>query len=288
MSMHCEEVRPLLAELVYDEIDPGLAEKLREHLGTCLACRRHQMAYLSVRQDLQEWQPAEESTPHGMTFIAPGVHAAPPIWHSRVFQGLAAAAGFMFLAVLTAAATNMQVQSGPDGWAFSSNFGRSASFDDTPATVSVDQIEGLDPWFNTRFNNQLGGQLTERGVLTLASMPQQQFLTDGQVQQVNTRFADMINTSLEERDLELTSRMETEFDNMRYYVDASLEDQNDAFFYTVANIVDGMESEHSNQVFEITQQFSSLYSDTDRRLEQANHRIDNLMSLAAPTRSPEQ
>ena len=288
MSMHCEEVRPLLAELVYDEIDPGLAEKLREHLGTCLSCRRHQMAYLSVRQDLQEWQPAEESTPHGMTFIAPGAHTAPPIWHSRIFQGLAAAAGFMFLAVLTAAATNLQVQSGPDGWAFSSNFGQSASFDTAPATVSVDQIEGLDPWFNTRFNSQLGNQLTERGVLTRASMPEPQFLTDGQVQQVNARFADMINTSLEERDLELTRRMETEFDNMRYYVDIGLEEQNTAFFYTVANMVDGMESEHSNQVFEITQQFSSLYSDTDRRLEQANHRIDNLMSLAAPTRSPEQ
>jgi hypothetical protein len=194
----------------------------------------------------------------------------------------------MFLAVLTAAATNVQVQSGPDGWAFSSNFGRSASFDDAPTAVGLDQIQGLDAYFDARLDSQLGNQLNDRGVITLASMAEPQFLTDGQVQQVNTRFADMINTSLEERDLELTSRMETEFDNMRYYVDASLEDQNDAFFYTVANIVDGMESEHSNQVFEITQQFSSLYSDTDRRLEQANHRIDNLMSLAAPTRSPEQ
>jgi len=288
MSMHCEEVRPLLAELVYDEIDAGLAENLREHLGTCLSCRRHQMAFLSVRQDLHEWQPAEESTPHGMTFIAPGAHTAPPIWHSRVFQGLAAAAGFMFLAVLTAAATNLQVQSGPDGWAFSSNFGRSASFDDAPMAVGLDQIQGLDAYFDARLDSQLGNQLNDRGVITLASMTEPQFLTDGQVQQVNARFADMINTSLEERDLELTSRMETEFDNMRYYVDIGLEEQNNAFFYTVASLVDGMESEHSNQVFEITQQFSSLYSDTDRRLEQANHRIDNLMSLAAPTRSPEQ
>jgi hypothetical protein len=285
MSMHCEEVRPLLAELVYEEVDPGLAEKIREHLGECLSCRRHQMAFLAVRKDLQEWQPAEEAAPHGMTFIAPGVHVATPIWHSRVFQGLAAAAGFMFVAVLTAAAVNLQVQSSPDGWVLSTSLGQPQSLEEAaPQLVGLDQIDGLEAWFDARLDNQFGGRLTDGGVVTLASMPTQQFLTDGQVQETNRRVADMLNASLAERDLEIDSK----FEDIEYYVETSLDQQSTAFYYTVANLVDDMEAERSDQVFEMNQQLGSLYADTDRRLAQANVRIDNLEMSVAAARSPEQ
>ena len=286
MSMHCEDVRPLLAELVYDEADPGLAEQLREHLSTCLSCRRHQMAFLAVRQDLQEWQPAEEAVPNGMTFIAPGARRATPIWHSRIFQGLAAAAGFMFVAVLTAAAVNVQVQSGPDGWTVSTTLGQPQPFE--PPPVSLDQISDLDAWFDTRLDNQLGNRLADGGVVTLASMPTQQFLTDGQVEQMTRRVAAMLDTSLAQRDLEFDSRFDNRLENMQLYVDASLDQQSTAFYYTVANLVDGMQADHRDEIFEIGQQFGNLSADIDRRVAQANYRIDNLeMSLAA-ARSPEQ
>jgi hypothetical protein len=51
-----------------------------------------------------------------------------------------------------------------------------------------------------------------------------------------------------------------------------------------------LEAEHRDQVFEMGQQFGNVYSDTDRRLAEANMRIDNLEnSLAAfASRSPEQ
>ena len=61
MSTHCEEVRPLLAELVYGEVDPEVADIVREHLGSCLSCRRYQLAFEAVRGDLQEWQPAAQA-----------------------------------------------------------------------------------------------------------------------------------------------------------------------------------------------------------------------------------
>lgn len=286
MSMRCEDVRPLLAELVYEEADAGLAEQLREHLSTCLSCRRHQMAFMAVRQDLQEWQPAEEAVPSGMTFIAPGAHRAAPIWHSRIFQGLAAAAGFMFVAVLTAAAVNVQVQSGPDGWAVSTTLGQPQPFE--PPPVSLDQISDLDAWFDTRLDNQLGNRLTDRGVVTLANMPTQQFLTDGQVQQMTSRVADMLDTSLAERDLELDTKYGTRFENMQLYVDVGLDGQSTAFYYTVANLVDRMQADHQDEIFEIGQQFGNLSADIDRKVAQANYRIDSLeMSLVA-SRSPEQ
>ena len=287
MSMHCEDVRPLLAELVYDEADPGLAEQLREHLSTCLSCRRHQMAFLAVRQDLQEWQPTEEAVPSGMTFLAPGTHPATPIWHSRIFQSLAAAAGFMFVAVLTAAAVNLQVQSGPDGWAVSTTLGQPQPFE--PPPVSLDQISNLDAWFDTRLDDQLGSRLADGGVVTLASMPTQQFLTDGQVRQMTRRVADMLDASLAERDLEFDTRYDTKFEDMQLYVDGSLDQQSTVFFYTVGNFVDTMQADHRDEIFEIGQQFGNLAADTNRKVAQADYRIDTLeMSLAAASRSPEQ
>ncbi len=291
MSMRCEDVRPLLAELVYEEIDPALSEKIREHLGACLSCRRHQMAFMAVRSDLQEWKPAEESVPHSMTFIAPGVATTTtPIWHSRLFQGLAAAAGFMFVAVLTAAAVNLQVQSGPDGWTMSTSLGQPQSEqpaqEPAPLTVSLDQINGLDAWFDARLDNQFGNRLNDGGVVTLASMPTQQFFTDGQVQEMNRRVAGMLDSTLAERDLEIGAKLE----NLEYYVESSLEAQTSNFYYTTANLLDNMEAEYRDQVFELSQQFGNVYADTDRRLAQANFRIDNLENTfaAAASRSPEQ
>ena len=285
MSMRCEDVRPLLAELLYEEVEAGLAEQLREHLGGCLSCRRHQNAFAAVRRDLQEWQPQGQPASGGITFIAPAARASGPIWHSRVFQGLAAAAGFMFLAVLTAAAINLQVQSGPDGWALSTSLGQPPSLDEpAPQTVSLDQIPGLGAWFDARLDSQFDGRLSEGGVVTLASMPTQQFLTDGQLQDMNRRVAEMLDTSFAERDLELTAK----FDNMEYYVDSSLEQQSNNFFYTTANLVDDMRAEHRDQIFDMSQQLGNLYYDTTRQLAQANYRIDTLENTLAASRSPEQ
>jgi len=225
-----------------------------------------------------------------MTFIAPGAPVATPIWHSRVFQGLAAAAGFMFIAVLTAAVVNLQVQSGPDGWALSTSLGQpqvsEVSEEPTPLTVGLGQIDGLDAWFDARLTSQFGNRLNEGGVVTLASMPTQQFFTDGQVQEMNRRVANMLDSTIAERDRELDSK----FEAMEYYVESNLEEQSNVFYYTVANYVDNMAAEHRDQVFELSQQFGNVYADTDRRLAQANFRIDNLENTfaAAASRSPEQ
>jgi hypothetical protein len=286
MSMRCEDIRPLLAELVYEEVDPELAEKLREHLGTCLSCRRYQMAFTAVRKDLQEWRPANDAAPSGMKFIAPGTSPAPPIWHSRVFQGLAAAAGFAFVAVLAAAAVNLQVRSGPEGWALSTSFGTQglAPAEAAPPTVALEQIPQLDTWFNARLDSQLDSRLAERGVVTLASMPEQQFFTEGQVQELNRRINGIFDETFAERDLQIAAQL----DDLEYRFNASLDQQGTQFFYSVANLVESVEADHRDQIFDLTQYYSNLYTDTDRKVEEANMRIDTLLSLAAPTRSPEQ
>lgn len=288
MSMRCEDVRPLLAELVYEEVDPEVAEKLREHLGTCLSCRRHQNAFLAVRRDLQEWPPARQRQP-GIRFIAPGAHETTPIWHSRIFQGLAAAAGFVFVAVLIGAAVNLQVQTGPEGWALSTSFGAPASMEEAePPVVALEQVRGLDAWFDARLDDQLGTRLADRGVVTLASMPEQDFFTDGQMEELTRRMNAAFDETFEERNAELQTTLDTEFANMRYYVDASVETQADVFFYSVANMVEGLEAEYRDQLFQLGEQFGALYANTDRKLDEAHFRIDSLTTAAALTRSPEQ
>jgi len=249
------------------------------------------MAFTAVRRDLQEWQPAELGS-HGIRFITPdnGRAAERPIWHSRWFQGMAAAASFAFVASLTAAAVNLQVRSGADGWVVTTSFGQPQGLDSEPPVVTLQQIPELESWFDARFDaqldDQLGTRLTDRGLVTLASMPEQQFFTDGQVQELHRRVAGVLDNTLEERDLELDTR----FDDLEYRFNASLDQQSNIFFYQLTSLVDGMESQHRDQVFDLTQYYESRLADTQRRVDEANFRIDiidNLMS-AAPSRNPEQ
>ena len=146
MSTQCEEVRPLLAELVYGEVDPEVADTVREHLGSCLACRRYQKAFEAVRGDLQKWQPAAEA-PRGIRFITPGPAAPPSIWSSRALRGLAIAASFVFGVFLMAAATNLQIHSNADGWTLSTSLWNAPAASPQQATDQAQSAES--PAINT-------------------------------------------------------------------------------------------------------------------------------------------
>ncbi len=284
MSMRCEDVRPLLAELVYEEVDPRLAEELREHLGTCLSCRRHQMAFLAVRKDLNEWKPAEDTASSGITFIAPGAHLTTPIWHSRLFQGLAIAASFMFGAFLIAAVVNLQVQSGPDGWVLSTSFSDqtleiSEPAPETPDFVPVDKILELDSW--------LEGELSALGVAYTASLPSNEELTPPQMRLVSRRSAeitaDLIGQVIAERDAQHE-------DFLRQLVATSLDQHSADFSSIFVNVIDELEARRVDAIVGLWTEFY----DTRRRVDEANYRIDTLDNLvtqvAAPIerRNPEQ
>ena len=277
MSMQCEEVRPLLAELVYDEVDPGLADQLREHLGTCLSCRRHQMAYLAVRKDLNEWQPAEETSPSGITFIAPGAHTRTPIWGSRLFQGLAIAASFVFGAFLMAAAVNLQVQSGPEGWAMSTSFSDQtldmSAPPEKPGLVAVDQIHKLDSY--------IGEYLTTSGVAFADDLPSHEELTLAQRQWVNRQSAqitaDLVAQVIAERDAEHEGFL-------RQLVVSSLDDHSDEFQLMFSNVVRDLEERRTDDFLTL----ATDIVDTRRKVNEANNRIDNLDNLVTQaTAQPE-
>lgn len=278
MSKNCEDIRPLIAELVYGEVDSDVAEEVREHLGTCLSCRRHQMAFLSVRKDLQEWQPEAAHEPRGITFIAPGAHVATPLWNSRIFQGLAVAATFVFAAFLMAAVVNLQVGSGPDGWAISTSLwetpdGIEQAPDETlrtngPATqdpgqpqlVNLDEVPGL-----------FDRHLADRGYLPAAQMPVRDELTDAQWDRVTELAWEIYDAGTVEHDAQADQRV-------RDLIAASQSHQADSFFMALNDVANNITADRRDEISEIYGQLDLIYLDTDRRLNQTNTRIDNLVT----------
>ena len=242
MSMRGEDVRPLLAELVYEEVDPGLADELREHLGTCLSCRRHQMAFLAVRKDLNEWKPTEHTASSGITFIAPGAHVTTPIWHNRMFQGLAIAAGFMFGAFLIAATVNLQLQSRPDGWVLSTSLSDQTLEISEPApgkpdVIPVDQIHKLDSW--------LDGELTTRGVAYAAALPSTDELTPAQMRLVSRRSAQITAALIDQVIAERDARHE---DFLRERVAISLDRHSEDVSLMFVDVIDELEADRKSVV----------------------------------------
>ena len=287
MSKNCEDIRPLIAELVYGEMESDVAEEVREHLGTCLSCRRHQMAFLAVRKDLQEWQPEAAHEPHGITFIAPGAHVATPLWSSRIFQSLAVAATFFFAAFLLAAVVNLQVESGPDGWAFSASLweapaGLEQAPDETlrtnnPATqvpvqpqlASIEEVPGAGEW--------LGEQLAARGFVPASNTPD---LTDAQWDQITDTVWEIVDAGIVERDAHTDQRF-------RDLLAASEDRQTENFFMTMAGVYETVTADRRDEMDAFVQEMGLVYVDTDRRLGQVDARIDLLANQVAPRQDPE-
>ena len=46
--MRCEEVRELLQDYLDDELDPGQAGQMDEHIGSCTGCQEELAAYRSL------------------------------------------------------------------------------------------------------------------------------------------------------------------------------------------------------------------------------------------------
>jgi hypothetical protein len=283
MSSHCEYIRPLLAELVYGEVDTDVAEEIREHLGSCLPCRRHQKAYMAVREELQRWQPAHEHIPHGTTFIAPGPHTVVPLWRSRWVQGLAIAAGFFSIAFLMAAAVNLELRSAADGWTLTTSLWNAPAMaaatipalgtaaepaapePQEPLTVSVEQILGIEAW--------LEQQLAERAYVTAEQLGTIE-LTEPQVRQVSGLLAAESETSDARHERRLGELVSAYDARMREFVT-----------YNLASLHDDLQSRQSVAHSDIVSLVDLLQVDTRRRFEQTESRIDylgNLVTAAAP------
>lgn len=312
MSMKCEDVRPLIAALVYEELDEADATAVQEHLEGCVSCRQRLFAYGEVRKDLREWQPA--AAPAGITFIGmpPAQSASGGSWWLR---GLAVAASFILGLMLTAAFVNLEINSTPGGWTVSTSlwgrqqavpvaaepgtqprtqpetqpaarpFEPSANLADSPAQLrpvsllELDQEE-LNTWFDRRFDGRFDTQLGSRGGTPASGTAATNRLTDEQRDQLESILADRFA---------LEGGQQTQIFQDLLAVSESRQRQE--FFATLAGLYESLEAERRDALMIMASEFGLAQADTGQRLDLANARIEYLLTQVgsrSPEREPEQ
>jgi hypothetical protein len=293
MSKNCEDIRPLLAELIYEEVDAPTAKVIYGHLEECPACRQRYAAFRNVRADLKEWQPS--GAPAGTTFIGVGPAARSSWGKSWWTRGLAVAAMFLFGLVLTAAAVNLQVSSDADGWTISTTlWGRAAApasqvaeqqIAATPDTlaatdptergtpvrnVSLDDMDPqeLESWLDAALSSRGIAPASQAGQIT--AQPAADSLSPTQIEQVNSLMAQRFN----ERDNEERYM----FGNM---LAASEARQREEFNATLASLYENLEAEREDALYMLVSELGLLQLDTDQRLQRTDSAIDYLMNQVA-------
>ena len=302
----CEDIRPLLAELVYGEVDPDATEMVKEHLGSCLPCRRYQMAFEAVREDLQEWTPAAADGSRGITFITPAAHARPSIFSRPAVRGLAVAASFVLGVFLMAAAVNLQIHSNASGWSVSTSLWSTPAPAVEPASVgSLPQQEaataipqagrantvpptltdsGQPPARRVGFEQLepeletwLDSQLDTRGVVHQSGLPSFDQLTPSQQREVLRMVADELAQSESLYGVYIHDEISASERRVMEQVVA-----------TIATLYQSMEAENDDELYLLRSELAVMHFGTDQQLQQAHERIDQLMALVRAREREEQ
>ncbi len=119
MGKNCEQIRQLLVELEYGELDAMDANAVQAHLEECASCATRQAAYGAVRADLRSWDDVEPA-PSRVTFVAMQRRPATAGWR-RSTKGLAVAASFLMGFLLTAAMANIRITRADGAWSLSTS-----------------------------------------------------------------------------------------------------------------------------------------------------------------------
>jgi hypothetical protein len=114
-GMRCDEIQEEFIDLLYDDAAAShKSAELREHLRTCVNCRKELDKLKKTREYLQLWK--DESPPQNITMPRREIHQ-PRTWSFLRYAGIAA----MFLIALLAL-VNTQISWNKDGFSFSTSF----------------------------------------------------------------------------------------------------------------------------------------------------------------------
>ena len=141
----CDDKATLVAYL-YGEIDAADRQRVDQHLRQCAACAAEVGALAGVRIELTQWAPPNAELGFTIVRDAAAQNAAaslpaptvlrPPRWFNAVPVWAQAVAAVLVLAV-SAAIANVQVKSGPDGFAVSTGWITPATSSTTTAPVDA-------------------------------------------------------------------------------------------------------------------------------------------------------
>lgn len=274
MSTSCEQIRPLLAALVYEEADEATREQIREHLGRCVDCRRRQQAYLAVRQDLQQWRLA--AVPPRISVVAPPPWARRSVRSSGWLRGMGLAAGLALAVLLAAAVADLEVRRGPEGWSFRAGLWEQAAPGGDPAGAAVAEAPAsatdpaaLDP---AALDRWLEEALASRGLLDAGRQAEDagETLSPAERQEVN----DLVSQLLSEHDQELQVLM-------RDLIASSEARQQQQLATTLTDVYENLQAQRADDLFMLASQMGLVQADTGQQLQRANAAIDFLLAQVA-------
>lgn len=302
MSKNCDNIRQLLVELEYGELDAMDATAVRSHLQHCAACSERQAAYHAVRGDLQAWNDIEDS-PSRVAFVAMRPEPAPRRSLHGWTRVLATAASFLLGLLLAAAFVNLEVSTSADGWHVSTSlFPRPQQAAEpetraggTPATpvggprVGSVPVQGATPVQNGGQNGSgmLGGNTMQGTGLAMTEADLEKWLDSrlqarglraGGTMPVGTlspeQLAPILDDLIAEREARLRSLMQD-------IVLASEQRQRLEVDEALAGLYQTFDAQRANDLVFLAGEMGLLQESTGMELQRTNAAIDYLITRAA-------
>ena len=147
MQFTCDDKQTLIA-YVYGEIEPAARQAVDDHLARCGACAAEVAALGGVRSELGLWVPPNVDLDFAIvrkSELPPSNVLRPARWWNTVPVWAQAAAAILVLAA-GAAIANVQVKSGPDGFAVSTGWMPVDSSTTSPARGALAQDKPDEEW----------------------------------------------------------------------------------------------------------------------------------------------
>jgi len=302
MSKSCEQIRQLLVELEYGELDEVDANAVRAHLHECDACAARQAAYRAVRADLQAWDQVEPA-PSRVTFVAMHRAVAPAGW-GPVSKGLAVAASFLLGFLLTASVASVRISRSAGGWSVSTGLwpapAAAAGTDSTTGAEATRTqarpalpVEGVTP-IGTNSSRPGGqgissstapGNLGRTGRLRIMSPVELDRWLENRLRTAAAP-APVSETGLQsltqEQIAPLLERLTAQRDaQLRKIVEASEQKQREEFDSALAGVYQTFDAQRTNDLLFLAGQLGLLQENTGLELQRTNAAIDYLISRSA-------
>lgn len=288
MGKNCENIRQLLVELEYGELDEMDATAVQAHLEQCPGCAERRDAYRAVRADLRAWD-AIEDAPSRVTFVAMRQpQAAPRPGLSRWTRGLAVAASFLLGLLLASAFVNLEVSTGTDGWHVSTSLmprpqvvqearpsgspatpiGGNPRVGSTPVqgTIPVQNGGVSSPMSQADLDSWLDARLQARGWPTGGPVPIAS-LTPEQV-------APILDDLIAERETRMRALVQE-------IVHSSERKQREEVEVALAGLYQTFDAQRANDLVFLAGELGLLQENTGMELQRTNAAIDYLITRAA-------
>lgn len=297
MSNHCEDIRLMLVESAYGELEPMDEKILESHLLECEACARRRDAFVAVRAELGAWERVDPPTTR-ITFVGTDARAGAAGRRRRWQRGLAAAASFVLGFLLIAATFNVELSRDERGWSLRTSLlprpvvaapgdtpdpaGTSGPVDrigdDGPRpSVQVSQPSGggefrvvpeLESWLDQRLQERLQLARSDAGGTLELRAEQVQPVVEELLRERDRQVRALVRGLVQDMLASAQSRQQQELEN------------------ALSGLYQTFDAQRTNDLLFLAGELGSLQEATGMELQQTNAAIEYLINLRAEESDP--